>query len=252
MTDRTVLITGAGSGVGLSTAVAFAREGVNVVAVDIDGESADRAAAAVVEEGGKAIGVRADVSSDLDMAAAVRAAVTAFGGLTYAVNNAAITQRASPVGELTEADWDRVVAVNAKGVFLSMRNEIPALLEHPGTAAIVNVSSAGGVVGLFGMGVYAAAKHAVVGLTKSAALDYARAGLRVNVVCPGSIDTPMVQSFIAESDDDGVMELYRNAHPMGRIARPSEVADAAVWLCSNRSSFVTGQALSVDGGYTTQ
>src|SRR5690606_8211595 len=198
--------------------------------------------------GGRARFVAADVSDDEQVAAAVATAVSTFGGVDVAFNNAGLGGAPTPAHEVERAAWDQMLAVNLTGVWLCMRHEIPEMLRRGG-GSIINCASVAGLVGFGGIAPYVAAKHGVVGLSKAAALDYAAQGIRVNAVCPGVIDTDMVQRFVAESPE--AESALVAGEPVGRMGRPEEVADAVLWLASERSSFVTGQAIAVDGGYTT-
>ena len=238
-----VLVTGAGRGIGRATALAFASAGASVVVLDTDGPAAEETAALA----GDATAVPGDVTVASDLERAVAAAVERYGGLNWAVNNAGITlHKKLRAAEITEDDWRQVLDVNMTGVFLAMRAELPAMLECGG-GAIVNVSSVAGLVGSSAAdAAYSAAKHGIVGLTKTAALDYATLGIRVNAICPGPVNTAMV------ADADHMGPFFKSASPMERIAEPEEIAAAAVWLCSAAASFVTGAALPVDGGYVAR
>jgi NAD(P)-dependent dehydrogenase (short-subunit alcohol dehydrogenase family) len=238
-----VLVTGAGRGIGRATALAFASAGASVVVLDTDGPAAEETAALA----GDATAVQGDVTVAADLERAVAGAVGRYGGLDWAVNNAGITlHKKVRAAEITEDEWRRVIDVNLTGVFLGMRAELPAMLER-GAGAIVNVSSVAGLVGSSAAdAAYSAAKHGIIGLTKTAALDYATLGVRVNAICPGPVNTAMV------ADADHMGGFFETATPMQRMAEPEEIAAAAVWLCSSAASFVTGAALSVDGGYVAR
>ncbi|GAF73746.1 unnamed protein product, partial [marine sediment metagenome] len=241
---KVALVTGAGSGMGRAAALAFAGEGARVVAVDLDPDGGEATVRAIGESGGEAVFHRADVSRAAGAEAMVEAAVGAFGGLDCAFNNAGFVGSYESTADYLEEDWDRLMAVNLKGVWLSMKYEIPQMLARGG-GAIVNNASAVGLVG-GGSCAYVASKHGVVGLTKSVALEYARKGIRVNSVCPGPTRTPPLQRLIDEAPDRERSMAERI--PAGRIGEPAEIAEAVVWLCSDGASFVTGHALSVDEG----
>ncbi len=242
-----VLITGAGGGIGRATALAFAGSGAAVVVVDIAEEAAAETVRLVRASGGEASVVLADVSRSTDAARAVDTAVKSYGMLDCAVNNAGITLgKKVRAAEIEEEEWRRVLDVNLTGVWLGMRYEIPAI-QQAGGGAIVNVSSVAGLVGSTAAdAAYSASKHGVIGLTKTAALDYATKGIRVNAVCPGPVRTGMVDDAVHMAG------FFERASPMERIAEPEEIAAAILWLCSGAASFVTGTALSVDGGYVAR
>jgi len=242
---KIALITGAGSGIGRAAALAFAREGAVVALADVDEAGAAETLRLVREAGGDGVFVRADVSRAADAEAMVKAVVARYGRLDCAFNNAGILGDHGPTAACSEANWDRVLAVNLKGVWLSMKYEIIQMLAQGG-GAIVNTSSAAGLIGWGYRPAYAASKHAVTGLTRSAALEYAAAGIRINAVCPGVIQTPMAER--SAGGDAEALARSRALHPLGRMGRPEEVAEAVVWLCSDAASFVTGHALAVDGG----
>jgi NAD(P)-dependent dehydrogenase (short-subunit alcohol dehydrogenase family) len=246
---KVALVTGAASGIGAAAARIFAAHGERVVVSDMNEAGGQATVARIADAGGEAIFVRADVSVAADVRALVSATVERFGRLDHAFNNAGIEGVQAPLAEIAEDDWDRLIGINLRGVWLCMRAEIPAMLERGG-GAIVNNASVAGLVGFAGAGAYAASKHGVVGLTRAAALDYAQLGLRVNAVCPGIIDTPMVARAV-----EGKPELaagLKAAEPIGRLGTPEEIGEAAYWLCSDAASFMTGQAVAVDGGFTAQ
>ena len=242
---QVVLITGASSGIGKATALAFARAGYEVALADRDEPAGERIAEEIARRGGKSLFVTCDVASEEDVAALVARTVDHFGQLDVAFNNAGIEGEQAPTADCTVENWDRVMAVNLRGVWLCMRAEIPHMLKGGG-GTIVNCASVAGLVGLAGIPAYVAAKHGVVGLTRAAALDYATRGIRVNAVCPGAIHTPMLDRFMGE--DAGRAQILA-AEPVGRIGKPEEVASAVLWLCSDGAAFTTGQALAVDGGW---
>lgn len=244
---RVALVTGGSSGIGRASALAFAREGAKVIIADVNVEGGEAVVRTIKETGAEAIFVRTDVSKAADVKAMVDRAVERFGGLDCAFNNAGTDNLHAPVGEYTEEEWDRVLGTNLKGVMLCLRYEIPQMLSRGG-GTIVNCSSVVGLIGSPLSPAYISSKHGIVGLTRSAALDYARKGIRVNAVCPGVTRTPQVEAFIKELPD-GEAQLSAQA-PMGRMAEPEEIAAAVVWLCSDASSYVTGHPLAVDGGWT--
>jgi NAD(P)-dependent dehydrogenase (short-subunit alcohol dehydrogenase family) len=248
ITDAVTIVTGAGSGIGRAAAHRFAEEGARVVAAAIDGEGGESTVDAIAEDGGEATFVETDVSEYDDVEAMVETAVDTYGGLDCAFNNAGIEGEDEPASEQPLENWDRVIDVNLKGVFHCLKAEIPAMLEDGG-GAIVNTSSVAGVVGFPELSPYVASKHGVIGLTKTTAVEYSGEGVRVNAICPGVIDTPMVQR--SADTGDGI-DMAIAATPIGRLGQPPEIGDAVVWLCSEDASFVTGEAMVVDGGYTSQ
>ncbi|MBM3131967.1 MAG: SDR family oxidoreductase [Chloroflexi bacterium] len=242
---KVALVTGAGSGIGRATALLFAQEGAKVVVVDIVPEGGKETVNMIKKAGGEALFVQVDISRADQVQAMIKKAVDTYGRLDCAANNAGIEAQPAPTADCTEADFDRTVAVNLKGTFLCMKYEIQQMLKQGG-GTIVNTSSMAGMVGVAGMPAYTAAKHGIVGLTRTAALEYGTAGIRVNAVCPGATRTPMVQQIITAMPELGKgMEAN---HPIGRIGEPNEIAEAIVWLCSDESSFVTGHPMAVDGG----
>ncbi|MBR0646278.1 SDR family oxidoreductase [Plastoroseomonas hellenica] len=246
---KSALVTGAGSGIGRATAIAMAREGARVTVADLAGPGAGDTVAAIRAAGGEAQAVVADVTRPDQVAAMVDAAVAAYGRLDCAHNNAGVAAGTlgaggQRVGDIDQEVWDRMIAVNLTGVWLCMKHELAAM-ERTGGGAIVNTASIAGLVGLPGTHAYVAAKHGVVGLTKAAAIDHAEAGIRVNAICPGYIETPMIGDSMARR---GERILARAA--MRRLGQPEEIAEAVVWLCSDRSGFVTGTTVTADGGYT--
>jgi NAD(P)-dependent dehydrogenase (short-subunit alcohol dehydrogenase family) len=241
---RVALVTGAGSGIGQASAMAFARAGARVAVVDIDAAGADATAAAIVSSGGEGRTVACDVTDEASVGQMVAEIVRLWGRLDLAHNNAGISPATGDTAACSKADWDAILAVNLTGVWLCMHHEIPAMLETGG-GAIVNTSSGVGLKAFPGQPAYVASKHGVVGLTKAAALEFATRGVRVNAICPGTVLTPLVErklGILYEKD------FMREANPMKRFGEPEEIASAAVWLCSDEASFVTGVALPVDGG----
>ena len=249
--DKVALVTGGGSGIGRAAALTFAREGARVAIGDIQAEGGEETARLVRESGGQAVFVQADVTQPEQVAAMVRKTVETYGRLDCAFNNAGVeaTQGLVPLLEGTEEEWDRLISINLKGVWLCLKHELPQMLKQGG-GAIVNTASVAGLVGCQLSAAYVASKHGVVGLTKAASLDYCAAGIRVNAVCPGVTRTPMVDALIGGSAK--VEAQIVAAHPIGRLALPQEIAEAAVWLCSDEASFVTGHAMAVDGGLSSQ
>jgi NAD(P)-dependent dehydrogenase (short-subunit alcohol dehydrogenase family) len=243
--DRVALVTGAASGIGRASAAALARAGAAVVAADLDLDGARATADAITAAGNAATATRCDVTSEADVEAAVAAAVERYGGLDLAHNNAGIGAPPALTVDVDEADFDRVVAVDLTGVFLCMKAEIGWMLEHGG-GVIVNTSSGAGLIGYPTAGPYVAAKHGVIGLTKTAALEYVRQNIRVNAVCPGTIETPFIGDLVG--GDDRARAALLRSQPGGAFGTADDVANAVVWLCSDAASFVTGAALTVDGG----
>ncbi len=247
--DRVVLVTGGDSGIGLASAQAFAEAGAAVVLAALHEDRLDAAASELVATGHQAIGIRCDVSDESQVADLTNRAVETFGRLDLAFNNAGIQAPPSDAADETAETFDRVNAVNLRGVWACMKHELRHMRAQGG-GAIVNCSSLGGLVGLPGRAAYHASKHGVIGLTRSAALEYAPRGVRINAICPGTIDTPMVTGMIDSGELD--LDTALANQPIGRLGRADEIAAAAVWLCSPGASFVTGVALPVDGGYTAQ
>jgi NAD(P)-dependent dehydrogenase (short-subunit alcohol dehydrogenase family) len=242
---RVALVTGGGSGIGRAAAVGFGRRGDRVVVADVADDAGLQTVALIEDDGGEAGFVHTDLTVAADVEAMVDFAADLYGGLDFAFNNAGTTGPGAPTADYSEADWDRVVNINLKSVFLSIKYEIPAMLARGG-GAIVNTSSGAGLVGFAGLPAYVATKHAVVGLTKAAALEYVKAGIRINAVCPGSTRTPMLEGFMG--GDPRIEKMMTNSAPIGRLARPEEIAAAVLWLCSDAASFMVGAAIPVDGG----
>ena len=246
---KVALVTGGGSGIGRATAIAFAREGASVVIGNRNSAAGEAVVKVIKDNGGDASFLRTDVSLEDDVKALVEHAVATYGRLDVAFNNAGIGGAAGPLAEQSTDNYDEVMGTNVKGVWMSMKYEIREMLKTGG-GAIVNNSSVGGLLGFAGVGIYSASKHAVMGLTKSAALEYSARGVRVNAVNPAVIRTPMAEGLARGNkikiDGFGAM------HPIGRIGEPEEVAEVVLWLCSDKASFVTGTATCVDGGFTVQ
>jgi len=243
---KVALVTGAASGIGRAAALAFSREGAAVVVSDLHLTGAEATAAMIVESGGEALAAACDVARRADVENLVAQTVHTFGRLDFAFNNAGIGGALGMLHQKTEAEWDDVLAVNLKGVWLCLRSEVQAM-QASGGGAIVNMASAAGLVGFRGASAYSASKHGVIGLTKTAALEYARSKIRVNAVCPGFTDTPMVASMLKAAPE--LADSVRG-NPLRRLGTPEETAEAVIWLCSDKASFITGQALAIDGGLT--
>jgi NAD(P)-dependent dehydrogenase (short-subunit alcohol dehydrogenase family) len=247
LAGKVAFVTGAASGIGRATALAFARQGANVVVADIDQQGNQDTAQMIEDLGGQALAVGCDVTRGEDVQDALNKTVQTFGRLDYAFNNAGAEQQPKLTADMTEEEWDRIITINLRSVFLCLKYEIPLMLQH-GAGAIVNTSSGAGIK-VFGRGAaYAAAKHGVVGLTKDAALDYAASNIRINAICPGIIDTEMMDRFTGGTPEGRDRVIAQE--PIGRMGRPEEIAATVVWLCSDAASFVTGHALVADGGQT--
>lgn len=243
--NRVALVTGAASGIGRASALALANAGANVMVSDVNTVGGEETAQMVRAIGREARFVRADVSKSTQVETLIRETLAAFGRLDCAVNNAGVGGDMLPTDKREESTWDLVMNVNLKGVWLCMKYELAPMLEQK-SGSIVNIASAAGLVGFRYASAYAASKHGVVGLTRSAALEYARQGIRVNAVCPGFTETTMVQDM--NTANPQMVEATVKAIPMRRLGRPEEIAEAVLWLCSDASSFVNGHALAVDGG----
>lgn len=243
--DKTAIVTGAASGIGKSTAELYAKEGANVVLSDIDEKKGNAAAEAINKNGGKAIFVKADVSSHSDCRSLVEQTVKHFGRLDIACNNAGVGGESSPVADYSIEGWDKVIAINLSSVFYCMKYEIKAMLETGG-GSIVNMASILGNVSFENSAAYVAAKHGVLGLTKNAAVEYAKKNIRVNTVGPGFIHTPLIAELEQNKE---AYDFLVSLHPIGRLGKPEEVAELVIWLSSDKASFVTGAYYPVDGGY---
>jgi len=246
---RVALVTGAGSGIGRAAALQFARRGANVLVADVERAGAEETMRRIVAAGGEAVVAVADVADEHAVQAMVDTAVAAFGRLDVAYNNAGMSGPANFVADMSSAQFDRAIAVMLRGVFLCMKYEIPHLLQQP-RSAIVNAASGAGLIGFPGQCGYVAAKHGVIGLTKTAALEYVQRGLRVNAICAGSARTRIVDDWL--QGDAAKEAQIAGIHPIGRLATADEIAEAVVWLCSDAASYVVGHAMVADGGYVAQ
>jgi len=244
---KVAIVTGGTSGIGKATAIAFAEKGATVVIVDwIENEETLNL---IKASGGEAIFVKCDVSKAIEVKAMVDKTIAAFGRIDYAFNNAGIEGTNAKTADCTEENWDKTIGVNLKGIWLCMKYEIPEMLKK-GKGVIVNCSSVAGLIGFQGLPAYVASKHGVIGLTKTAALECAKLGIRVNAVCPGVIQTPMIDRLTGKKKE--AVEQFTGLEPIGRFGKPEEIANAVIWLCSDEASFVTGIAMPVDGGFVAQ
>lgn len=246
---KVALVTGGGMGIGRATARAFARDHRKVAVVDVEEKAGQETVKMIDDDGGEAFFIKADVSDAEDVRGMIGQTVEKYGRLDCAINNAGIEGDQAPTAECSIENWNRVIGINLTGVWLCMKYEIPAMLKNGG-GSIVNMASVAGRVGFVNIPAYTASKHGVNGLTKTAALEYATQGIRVNAVCPGVIETPMIDRFTG--GDEEAMEDMKAMEPVGRLGTPEEVARAVLWLCSEDASFVTGHPLVVDGGFVAK
>lgn len=248
--DKVAFVTGAASGIGRATALAFAREGASVVLADVSEQGIAETARLVGQQGGRALAVRCDVSRAEDVKAALDKTAQTFGRLDYAFNNAGVEpKKLAPTAEWEPDEWDHILNIDLRGVFLCMKYELPLILKQGG-GAIVNTSSGAGVIGIKGSPAYTAAKHGLIGLTRAAALDYAAQNIRINAVCPGYIDTPMMARYTGGTPEGRARVV--SEEPVGRMGTAEEIAQAVLWLCSDAAHFVIGHAMVIDGGQTIQ
>ena len=247
--NKVVIVTGGSFGIGKATAIAFAKRGAKVVIADWMEDKEQEAIKEISALGEEVLFVKCDVSKSNEVKEMIEKTIETFGRLDYAFNNAGIEGATATTHECTEENWEKTIGVNLKGVWLCMKYEIMQMIKL-GKGAIVNNASIAGLVGFTGIPAYVASKHGVIGLTKNAALEYAKSGIRVNVVCPGVIKTPMIDRFTGKNKE--VEKQFESMEPIGRLGQPEEVAEAVVWLCSDASSFITGDAIPVDGGWVAQ
>ena len=241
---KVAFVTGAASGIGRATAVAFAQEGARVAILDLTEEALATTAEAVRATGAEVLVLACDVAKPEQVEAAIAEVVATFGRLDVAFNNAGVENKAAPVAEIALEEWDRILNINLRGTFVCMKHELAQMVRQ-GSGVVVNTSSGAGVRGVAGGASYAASKHAIIGLTKSAALDYAKANIRVNAVLPGNIETPMMDRFTG-----GDIQKAIDLEPVGRLGKPEEIADAVLWMSADLGAFVTGAAIAVDGGWS--
>ncbi|MGD1703959.1 SDR family oxidoreductase [Dapis sp. BLCC M229] len=248
---KVALITGGSSGIGRATALAFAQKGAKIVIASRRKKESEETVAMIEEISSEAIFVKTDITQATEVENLVNQTINSYNRLDYAFNNAGIEGIFGPSIEQTESNWNHIIDTNLKGVWLSMKYQIPQMLKN-GRGAIVNNGSMLGLIGAANASIYCASKHGVIGLTKAVALEQATAGIRINTVCPGVIQTDMVDRAFGKDDDSEAKAQIVAAHPIGRIGKPEEVANAVVWLCSDAASFITGHSLTIDGGYTVQ
>lgn len=248
LSGKVAIVTGGSSGIGKATAIAFAREDAKVVVASRREKEGIETVKQMRSAGSEGLFIKTDVSKETDVSAMVEKTIATYGHLDYAFNNAGIEQIPTPFVEQIEETFDQIMDINVKGVWLCMKHQIPQMLKNGG-GAIVNMSSIGGIIGGAGVPIYVASKHAVLGLTKSVALEYAKEGIRINAVCPGAIETDLFDRF---ADNPEMRQRMMAMHLIGRVGKPEEIAEAVVWLCSDKASFVTSQSLPLDGGYVAQ
>lgn len=244
---KVAFVTGGGTGIGRAAALAFAREGANVVVADVSEEGNQETARMIEDAGTQALALRCDVARAEEVKAALDKTADAFGRLDFAFNNAGVEQPIRQAADIAEEEWNRIINIDLRGVFLCMKYEIPLMLKQ-GAGVIVNTSSGAGVKGIAGQAAYCAAKFGLIGLTKAAALDYAKSNVRINAVCPGIIQTPMMDRFSGGTPEGRARVIAQE--PVGRMGKPEEIAAAVVWLCSDAAAFVVGHAMVIDGGQT--
>jgi NAD(P)-dependent dehydrogenase (short-subunit alcohol dehydrogenase family) len=245
--NKVAIITGGSSGIGRATALAFAKKGAKIVIVDW--HESPETMESLTDLDAEAIFIKCDVSKSADVKAMVKKTIGTFGRLDYAFNNAGIEGDSAPTADCTEENWDKTIAINLKGIWLCMKHEIPEMLRQ-GKGTIVNCSSVAGLVGFEGLPAYVASKHGIIGLTKTAALEYAGQGIRMNTVCPGVIQTPMMDRLTGKKKE--AIEQFTALEPVGRMGQPEEIANTVVWMCSDEASFITGHAMVVDGGFVAR
>lgn len=248
--NKAAIVTGAGSGIGRTSAMKFAEAGAKVVVADIESRSGNETVSLIKKNGGEATFIETDVSKSENVEKLVSQTVEIYNRVDIAFNNAGIEVPMAKIADILEKDWDRIININLKSVWLCMKYEIGAMLRQGGSGAIVNMSSIVGILGQQDMASYVACKHAIIGLTKTAALEYAGNGIRINAVCPVIVDTPMLERY-TKGDPDKLAGLTVQ-YPLKRLVKPQEVADAVLWLCSDKSSYVNGHSLVLDGGFSIQ